>query len=260
MDLQNVIVSFSESVALVIINRPEKLNALNGATISELSLIMSELEKNNDVRVIILTGAGEKAFVAGADISEFSKFSCEEGKKLSKLGHDSLFNLIERLSKPVIAAINGFALGGGLELAMSCHIRIASESAKLGLPEVTLGLIPGYGGTQRLPRLVGRGKALEMILSAQTITAQDALKWGLVNDVATQIELIEASKKIAEKIAKNSPCAITAAIKSINAGYLNFQNGFDAEINEFGNCFQTQDFIEGTTAFIEKRKPNFNGN
>jgi enoyl-CoA hydratase len=260
MDFQNLNFSVAESIALVTINRPEKLNALNGATISELSLLMSKLEKDNDVRAIILTGSGEKAFVAGADILEFSKFSSEEGKKLSKSGHDKLFNLIEKLSKPVIAAINGFALGGGLELAMSCHIRVACESAKLGLPEVTLGLIPGYGGTQRLPQLVGKGKAMEMILSAQMITAQEALQWGLVNNIVAQSDLIDECKKIASKIAKNSPWAIGAAIKSINAGYLNFQNGFDAEINEFGNCFTTNDFVEGTTAFIEKRKPNFSGN
>jgi enoyl-CoA hydratase len=260
MTYKNLLISNADGIAQITINRPEKLNALNAETISELSTSIKELEKNSEVKVIILTGSGEKSFVAGADISEFAKFSVSDGKKLSQQGQESLFNTIEKLSKPVIAAINGFALGGGLELAMSCHFRLASDNSKLGLPEVTLGLIPGYGGTQRLPQIVGKGKALEMILSAQMLTAAEALKWGLVNYITTQPELIEECRKIANKIAKNSPTAITSAINSVNAGYSSSVNGYDVEINEFGNCFGTNDFIEGTTAFTEKRKPIFSGN
>ena len=260
MVFENLIVSISEAVALVTINRPEKLNALNAVVISELSAAMKAMEKDNSVRVVILTGSGEKSFVAGADISELAKLSIEDAKKFSANGQSSLFNLIENMHKPVIAAINGFALGGGLELAMGCHFRLASDNAKLGLPEVSLGLIPGYGGTQRLPQLVGKGKALEMTLSAQMITAKEALDWGLVNYVTTQTELIEACKNIALKIARNSPIAISAAIASINAGFVDGSNGYETEINEFGKCFNSQDFIEGTSAFMEKRKPVFLGN
>jgi enoyl-CoA hydratase len=210
-----------------------------------------------NIRAIILTGSGEKAFVAGADIKEFADFSVTEGKDLSKFGHDLLFNFLEDLSIPVIAAVNGFALGGGLELAMSSHIRIASEKARMGLPEVSLGVIPGYGGTQRLAQLVGRGKAMEMITTAAMINAAEALQWGLVNHVVAPEELMSKAREIAEKICANSGMAIASAIKSVNANYDVNLNGYDVEIEEFGQCFGTEEFKEGTTAFLEKRKPNF---
>ena len=207
---------------------------------------------------MILTGSGEKAFVAGADIKEFADFSPELGKSLAAEGQQKLFTFIENMSKPVIAAVNGFALGGGLELAMSAHIRIASSNAKLGLPEVSLGVIPGYGGTQRLAQLVGKGKANELIFTAGMIPAAEALQWGLVNAVCEPEELMEMANKMANKIIQNSPTAIAAAIQSVNALYSKGgQAGFDTEIEQFGNCFGTADFKEGTGAFLEKRKPNF---
>jgi enoyl-CoA hydratase len=256
---ENIAIDQKGFVKTITINRPEKLNALNKATISELSESIGQAEEDSSVRVIIITGSGAKAFVAGADISEFAHFSKEEGEELSRQGHEILFNKIEQLSKPVIAAVNGFALGGGLELAMACHIRIASENAKLGLPEVSLGVIPGYGGTQRLPQLVGKGKALEMICSASMISATEALQWGLVNDVVPQESLIEKAEALAAKITNNSPIAIAAAISSVNAAYKDGINGLEIEIKEFGNSFGTHDFKEGTEAFLQKRKPLFKG-
>jgi len=217
------------------------------------------LDKNKDIRVIILTGCGEKAFVAGADISEFAHFSESEGADLALQGQTGLFDLIENLSTPVIAAINGFALGGGLELAMACHFRVASENAKMGLPEVTLGVIPGYGGTQRLPQLIGKGKAMEMILTAGMLNAEDAKSYGLVNYVLPQESLLDFCKEMGQKIIKNSPVAIGYAIKAINANYKEGVDGFKTEIEAFGKCFATADFKEGTTAFLEKRKPDFKG-
>src|SRR6188768_3058830 len=200
MNYENILISIEEKIATVTINRPEKLNALNKATISDLSKAIKLLGKNDEVRVIVLTGSGEKAFVAGADISEFANYTVVEGAQLASEGQESLFDFIENLKKPVIAAVNGFALGGGLELAMACHFRIASDNAKLGLPEVSLGVIPGYGGTQRLPQLVGKGRAAEMIFTAQMITAADAEKYGLVNKVVPQAELITACTELANKI------------------------------------------------------------
>lgn len=259
MNYNNILFEQKEGVAYVTINRPKQLNALNKETIEELSQVFTAIENNKDLKVAILTGSGEKAFVAGADIKEFSDFSIEEGKLLSAEGHQKLFNLVENLSKPVIAAVNGFALGGGLELAMSAHIRIASGNAKLGLPEVSLGVIPGYGGTQRLTQLVGKGKAFEMITTAGMIGAEEAEKWGLVNSVVPFDELIATCEKIAGKIKRNSPTAIGSAITAINAQYKEGVDGFAAEIEEFGKCFGTADFKEGTTAFMEKRKPSFTG-
>ena len=259
MNYENILVSQETNNATVTINRPTKLNALNKATIIELQHVFTSLEKNKDVRAIILTGSGEKAFVAGADISEFAHFSESEGADLAMQGQTGLFDLIENLSKPVIAAINGFALGGGLELAMSCHFRVASENAKMGLPEVTLGVIPGYGGTQRLPQLVGKGKAMEMILTAGMLNAEEAKNYGLVNYVLPQETLIDFCKEMGQKISKNSPVAIGFAIKAINANYKEGVNGFKTEIDVFGKCFATADFKEGTTAFLEKRKPDFKG-
>ena len=257
MDYQNILIKKNESVQIITINRPKQLNALNKQTINELNTAILKAEKDASVRVIVITGAGEKAFIAGADIKEFASFSKEEGKKLSKEGHQKLFNLIEKLSKPVIAAVNGFALGGGLELAMAAHIRVASENALLGLPEVSLGVIPGYGGTQRLAQLAGKGKAMELITTASMISSNEALKIGLVNHVVDQTELMPFCLKIAGKICKNSPNAIQNAINAINANYANGTDGFETEIEAFGNCFGTKEFIEGTSAFLEKRKPNF---
>ena len=257
MLFQNLEVNFKDKIAVVTINRPENLNALNSQTISELNNCFLDLESNPNVRAVVLTGAGNKAFVAGADIKEFADFSEEEGKALAQEGQEKLFNTIEQLNTPVIAAINGFALGGGLELAMACHMRLASNSAKMGLPEVTLGLIPGYGGTQRLAQLVGRGRAMEMILSANFIDGKQAYVFGLVNNVVNEQMLLMEALKLAIKISKNSPIAVKSAIKAMNAGFDKNQNGFEVEVNEFGKCFGTNDFKEGVDAFLNKRKPEF---
>lgn len=259
MNYENILISIEEKIATITINRPTKLNALNKKTITDLQKAFKLLAKNNDIRVIVLTGSGEKAFVAGADISEFANYSIEEGTALAAEGQEKLFDFIENLKKPVIAAVNGFALGGGLELAMACHFRIASDNAKMGLPEVSLGLIPGYGGTQRLPQLIGKGRAMEMIMTAGMLNAEEAKQYGLVNHVVPQAELIAYCNGIAEKIIKNAPYAISKAIKAINANYKDGKNGFETEIKSFGKCFGTKDFIEGTTAFLEKRKAEFTG-
>lgn len=259
MDFENIIVEKGDGLGQITINRPKKLNALNKDTITELSLAFKLLEDDTEVKVIILTGSGEKAFVAGADIAEFANFSVDKGGNLARKGQEILFDYVENLSTPVIAAINGFALGGGLELAMACHFRIASDNAKMGLPEVSLGVIPGYGGTQRLPQLVGKGKAMELIMTAAMISAEDAKNYGLVNHVTTLEQLLPLAEKLAGKIMRNSSLAIASAIKAVNANFKDGVNGFDIEINEFGNCFGTEDFTEGTTAFLEKRKPVFPG-
>jgi enoyl-CoA hydratase len=257
MSYTNILTEQKDQLLLITINRPNQLNALNKVTIEELSTELQRAEKDATVRVIILTGSGEKAFVAGADIKEFADFNVEQGKALSKEGQDKLFNVVENLSTPVIAAVNGFALGGGLELAMSAHIRVASSNAKMGLPETSLGVIPGYGGTQRLAQLVGRGRAFELIMTAGMIKAEQALAYGLVNHVVEQSELIAKCEDIAFKILNNSPMAIISAIKAVNANYNSAVNGYDVEIDEFGKCFGTPEFKEGTTAFLEKRKASF---
>lgn len=257
MNFENILVEKENTIGLITINRPTKLNALNKNTIQELHDAFDSLDQDKDVRVIVITGSGEKAFVAGADISEFASFNASEGAELAAKGHELLFDFVQNLSTPVIAAVNGFALGGGLELAMASHFRVASDNAKMGLPEVTLGVIPGYGGTQRLAQLVGKGRAMEIIMTAQMIDATTALNCGLVNHVVPQAELIEFAKGIASKIAKNSPNAIKEAIAAVNANYTDGVNGFEVEIKNFGNCFGTPEFIEGTTAFLEKRKANF---
>lgn len=259
MNFENILVSSENGIGQITINRPSKLNALNVATIQELHDAFQSLDEKPETRVIIITGEGEKAFVAGADISEFANFSVEEGAQLSQQGQELLFDFVENLKTPVIAAVNGFALGGGLELAMSCHFRIASDNAKMGLPEVSLGVIPGYGGTQRLPQLVGKGRAMELIMTAGMIDAETAKTYGLVNHVVPQAELLEFTKGIASKIIRNSPVAIGKAIKSINDNYKDGVDGFKTEIKNFGKCFGTADFKEGTTAFLEKRKPTFSG-
>jgi enoyl-CoA hydratase len=259
MNYENILLQTNDGIATIIINRPNKLNALNIATIKELHYAFKAANKDTDVKVIIVTGSGEKAFVAGADISEFSNFNVERGKNLSAKGQELLFDFVENLSTPVIAAINGFALGGGLELAMACHFRIASDNAKMGLPEVSLGVIPGYGGTQRLPQLIGKGRAIEMVMTATMIDANTALNYGLVNHVTSQEDLLPLAEKIASKIMRNSPMAIKSAIKAINANYKDGVNGYKVEIKQFGKCFGTKDFTEGTTAFLEKRPANFPG-
>ena len=260
MQYTNIISTTVNGVNTILINRPKKLNALNSDTINELQVAMSRANEDKDIKIVILSGSGEKAFVAGADISEFADFDVEEGKYLAADGQHKLFDFIETLSIPVIAAVNGFALGGGLELAMACHFRIASDNAKMGLPEVSLGVIPGYGGTQRLPQLVGKGRAMEMIMTANMITANEAREYGLVNYVTTQEDLLSFTTKIALRIITNSSVAITAAIKAINANFMDGINGFNIEINEFANCFGTNDFKEGTQAFLQKRKAKFPGN
>ena len=259
MNFENILSTSNQGVATITINRPSKLNALNKATIEELHQAFKAADQDKDIKVIVVTGSGEKAFVAGADISEFANFDVENGGKLAAKGQEILFDYVQNLSTPVIAAVNGFALGGGLELAMSAHFRIASDNAKMGLPEVSLGVIPGYGGTQRLPQLIGKGRAMEMIMTAGMIDAQTALNYGLVNHVVTQDELLPLAEKIAGKIMKNSSVAIGKAIQAVNANYKDGVNGFKVEIEQFGACFGTEDFKEGTTAFVEKRKADFPG-
>ena len=259
MNYENITVEFENNITYISINRPKKLNALNRDTIQELHEAFTEADEDKDTKVVIITGSGDKAFVAGADISEFADFSVEKGKELAAKGQELLFNVVANLGTPVIAAVNGFALGGGLELAMAAHFRIASDNAKMGLPEVSLGVIPGYGGTQRLPQLVGKGRAMEMIMTAGMIGAEEAHQCGLVNHVTTQEELLPLAYKLASKIMRNSLVAISGAIKAVNANYSDGVNGYETEITAFGNCFGTEDFKEGTTAFLEKRKAVFPG-
>lgn len=257
MKFENLLIDTNDKVSIITINRPNKLNALNILTINELHLALELLSNTDDCKVIIITGSGEKAFVAGADISEFYKFSKEQGYKLSLDGQTKLFDFIENYSKPVIAAVNGYALGGGLELAMACHIRIASENALMGLPEVSLGVTPGYGGTQRLAQLIGKGRAMELILSANMINADRGEKVGLINHITSKEDLMDFTNDLAKKISTNSSSAIKASIKCINSNFKDGENGYLTEINEFSDCFQSEDFIEGTNAFIEKRKAKF---
>ena len=258
MSYNNLTYEIENRINIISINRPEKLNALNIETFSEIDHAIKSSVANDEVRIIILTGVGEKAFVAGADIKEFINFTMEQGSELSESGHKILSETIEGCPKPIIAAINGYALGGGLELAMACHIRVASENSKMGLPEVSLGVIPGYGGTQRLPQLVGKGRALDMILTAKMIDADKALAYGLINYKTDQNELMDFVKNLSKKILANSSNAIKNAIKSVNANFEKGIDGFKVEINEFGKCFETKEFNEGTSAFLNKRKPDFN--
>tara|TARA_B100000963_G_scaffold50474_1_gene38594 strand:+ start:7460 stop:8230 length:771 start_codon:yes stop_codon:yes gene_type:complete len=250
------LIEVQDNIGWVKINREKKLNALNRELIDELHERMVNFQNNPDVKVIVITGGGDKAFVAGADISEFSNFGFKEAAAMACHGNRVLFDFIEKLEKPVIAAINGYALGGGLELAMSCHLRIATQKAKMGLPEVTLGIIPGYGGTQRLPALIGKGNAMEMILTGDMIDSEKALKMGLVNQVVPEEKLLETTIIMAERIMKNAPNSIKCAIKSINSAD-GTPKGFQEENFQFSNCFGTSDFQEGVTAFFEKRKPKF---
>lgn len=255
MQIENIQFEQEGAIMYITINREKYLNAINKKTILELNHVLSLCEFDDSIRVLIITGAGEKAFVAGADIKEFSNFNRREGSELSRFGHELLFDKIATYTKPVIAAINGYALGGGLELALATQIRVASENAKMGQPEVSLGVIPGYGGTQRLTQLVGKGKAMELILTGDMISAQEALKLGLVNYVVPQEDLMIKAIEIANKIIKNSPRAVRKSIQAINAAYGNI--GLLKEIELFGSCFGTDEFKEGVSAFLEKRKPNF---
>jgi enoyl-CoA hydratase len=259
MNYNNILTASENGITTITINRPNKLNALNKDTIHELHGAFKAANNDVDVKVIVLIGSGEKAFVAGADISEFAHFGIEDGGRLAAKGQELLFDFVANLTTPAIAAVNGFALGGGLELAMACHFRIASDNAKMGLPEVSLGVIPGYGGTQRLPQLVGKGRAMELVMTAGMIDAEKALDYGLVNHVTTQEELLPLCYKIASKIMRNSSVAISGAINAVNANYQDGVNGFNVEVEEFGKCFGTEDFKEGTTAFLEKRKADFPG-
>ena len=259
MNYENILLSLKNRILRITINRESKLNALNKLTLAELHTALSDAFQNAEVGGIILTGSGPKAFVAGADISEFADLNTDEGRIFAQEGHHKVFDRMHASEKPIIAAINGFALGGGLELAMDCHMRIASENARLGLPEVTLGLIPGYGGTQRLSQLVGRGRALEMILTADMITATKALEIGLVNEVVAPENLLAAAEEKMSKILSRAPIAVGAAINAVNAALTDGINGFEEEINQFARCFDTADFKEGVSAFLEKRPAQFKG-
>jgi|SRR4051812_2629447 enoyl-CoA hydratase len=259
MTFENLLTSEINNILVITINRPDKLNALTKKTVEEIGSAIAYGKSSKDVRAIIITGAGTKSFVAGADIAEFVGLSVEQGKKLAQLGQ-GVFRQIETCPKPVLAAVNGFALGGGCELSMACHLRIASENAKFGQPEVNLGLIAGYGGTQRMIQYLGKTKATELHMTADTITADQALQLGLVNYVVPQEQLMAKSVELLDKIKSKSPKAITGVINSVNAYFEEGKDGFNEEIEEFGKCFATEDFKEGTTAFLEKRKAEFSGN
>ncbi|HAE14509.1 MAG: enoyl-CoA hydratase/isomerase family protein [Chitinophagales bacterium] len=261
MQAENILTEVRDNTLYITINRPKALNALSIKTIVEIDEALEEYMYHEDVKGVVITGAGEKAFVAGADISEFSDFTPEQGKTMSENGHDT-FDKIESYPKPVIAAVNGYALGGGCELAMACHMRIASENAIFGQPEVNLGLIPGYGGTQRLPELIGKGKALELLLTGDSINAAMALELGLVNDVVPQSELMKRVQEILQKIYTKGPVAVSKIIQSVNAHYRSGSyvgDGYKTEISQFSACMDSEDFREGTAAFLEKRKPQFQG-
>ncbi len=260
MDFQYLLYSTDENIATITINRPDKLNALNGALLDELELLIDTIKADPQVKVVIITGAGEKSFVAGADISELARLSVTEAKTFALKGQ-RIFSKIEDLGKPVIAAVNGFALGGGCELALACHMRFASTNAFFGQPEVNLGTIPGYGGTQRLTRLVNTGRALELILGGDRISAQEALSIGLANKVFEKEELLYKTIEFAQKIASKPTMALGYAIEAVLAADdLNLDAGLDFEASLFALCAGTGDFKEGTSAFLEKRKPEFKGN
>ncbi len=258
MEYENIITSLKGGILTITINRPDKLNALSRGVFNDLREAVKEVYSNSEIKAAIVTGSGEKAFVAGADISEFKGLNAEQGRKLAATGQ-VIFNAIENSPKPFIAAVNGFALGGGCELAMACHMRIASETARFGQPEVNLGLIPGYGGTQRLIQLIGKGKALELLMTADMIKADEALRLGLANHVVAADELIPKTTEILNKIMTKAPLAIAKVIACGNAFYTDGVNGLEFEIDRFGDCCTTNDFVEGAAAFVEKRKAAFTG-
>lgn len=255
---QNISTRIEQSILYITITRENKLNALNIQTLKDIKEAVLAIYDNHEVKGVILTGAGQKAFAAGADISEFANFNVEEGTRMSAEGH-AVLNAIEKCPKPVIAAVNGFALGGGNELAMACHIRVAAENAKFGQPEVNLGITPGYAGTQRLAQLIGKGRALEFLMTADIMNAQDAYRMGLVNHIVPQDQLISKCEDILSKIKNKSPLAIASVIRCVNAHYEKKLDGNNVEINEFGNFFGSEDFKEGTQAFMEKRAADFKG-
>ena len=264
MSYQTILTNLENGIFTITINRPDKLNALNKQVFTDLDTAIDEVYNNADIKTAIITGAGPKAFVAGADITEFGDLDKDEAMALAKRGQDVFFK-IENSKKPIVAAVNGFALGGGCELAMTCHLRLCSENAKFGQPEVNLGLIPGYGGTQRLTQLVGKGKSMELQMTAHLIDATEALQLGLVNHVCTAESLLERTRDILNVIMSKAPVAICKIIECVNiavlndSAYINGKTGFDKEIEAFGDCFITADMKEGTTAFLEKRKANFTG-
>ena len=258
MTYQTLLTTLENGIFIITINRPDKLNAINNQVMTEINNAVQEVYDNLDIRSAVITGAGPKAFVAGADISEFSGLSVEAGKAVAQKGIDTFFK-IENSPKPIIAAVNGFALGGGCELAMACHFRIAGDNAKFGQPEVNLGLIPGYGGTQRLVQLIGKGRAIEMLISGNMIDAATALQYGLVNAVVPADELLDKAKSILAVINTKAPLAVAKCIEAANAVFDETKNGYDIELQGFADCFGTEDLKEGSTAFLEKRKPVFRG-
>ncbi len=258
MEYKTLDCKLEEGTYIITINRPEKLNALNKDVFTDIAAAIEEVERNAEIKTALITGAGEKAFVAGADITEFGGLTLDQAKALSKRGQDIFFT-IENCTKPVVAAVNGFALGGGCELAMACHFRVASSNAKFGQPEVNLGLIPGYGGTQRLTQLVGKGKSMELHMTGAMLSAEEALQWGLVNHVTAPEELLSTTKKLLAQIQTKAPVAISKVIECINIAVSGEGNGYDKEVAAFGECFVTEDMKEGTTAFVEKRKAVFVG-
>ena len=252
-----LLTSLENGIFTITINRPDKMNALNREVVQELGEVLNEVCSNDDIKSAIITGSGEKAFVAGADISEFLTLGQEGGFALATTGRVNVFDKIENCVKPIVAAVNGFALGGGCELAMACHFRVASANAKFGQPEVNLGIIPGYGGTQRLTHLIGKGKAMEMMMTADMIGAEEAKAWGLVNHIYASEDLLAETKKILIKIQSKGPIAISKVIESVNEAVYCDPKGFDNEIQRFAECFGTEDMKEGAAAFLEKRKPVF---
>ncbi|MBX2922438.1 MAG: enoyl-CoA hydratase/isomerase family protein [Chitinophagaceae bacterium] len=256
---QTLLTSNEGGILIITINRPDKLNALNKKVIEELAAVINDVYADPNIRSVIITGSGSKAFVAGADISEFSTLNSQGGKELAERGQNLVFNKIENSPKPFIAAVNGFALGGGCELAMACHFRVASDNAKFGQPEVNLGLIPGYGGTQRLTRLIGKGRAMELLMTGALIDAKAALDYGLVNYVVPPTGLLNKTKELAELINSKAPLAVAGCINAVNAAFDNSKKGYEVEISIFGNLFDTEDAKEGAAAFMEKRKPLFSG-